>query len=80
MRITTRAVLAMLRATLPAVSAARGPGDPTIPFAGGFELPCRLPFDSVGKLLVVEIAPGNIWSVDAAGQRTLGTNQSPDPR
>ena len=59
---------------------AQGPGDPTTVFADGFDLPCRMAFDSVGNLLVAELALGEIWSVAPSGSRTMFTDQIPDPR
>lgn len=59
---------------------AQGPGDPTTVFADGFDLPCRIAVDSVGNVVVAEMALGEIWSVSPSGVRTLVTDQIPDPR
>jgi sugar lactone lactonase YvrE len=59
---------------------AQGPGDPTTVFADGFDAACRMAFDSVGNLLVVNGGAGEIWRVDPSGGRTLFTDQIPDPR
>lgn len=80
MRARSAVLAAVLLATVSGAAFAQGPGDPTTVFADGFNLPCRLAVDSVGNLLVTELALGEIWSVAPSGGRTLFTDQVPDPR
>lgn len=80
MRAKPIVLAAVLLATGSGAAFAQGPGDPTSLFADGFNLPCRLAVDSVGNLLVAELALGEIWSVAPSGGGTLFTDRVPDPR
>ena len=80
MRVRGAVLAAAFLATASGPALAQGPGDPTTVFADGFNLPCRMAFDSVGNLFVAELALGEIWSVAPSGSRTLFTDQIPDPR
>lgn len=80
MRFTASSRLALMAVAVAAPAAAQGTGGPTIPFADGFTLPCRLAVDSVGNLLVAETGLGEIWSVDSEGSKTLYSTAIADPR
>jgi hypothetical protein len=73
-------VLLAAAPAVPHAASAQGPGDPTAPFADGFEQPCRLAVDSVGNLLVAELGLGELWKVDPGGNKTLYSTAVADPR